>query len=79
MLKVTQCFTPYCFSPSSGLDTLPPSWSLLNVLLLDDPTDQGANQEGYEYSLPSKDEDRGVYIGEALPLGTKKLAEHIWQ
>ena len=45
--------------------------------MVDDQTDQATNQEGYEHLLPS--EDRGVYIGEALPPVPKKLAERIWR
>lgn len=67
-----------CFSPGSGLGTLPPLGSLLNVPVVDDQTDQATNQEGYEHLLPSKD-DQGVCIGEALPPVPKKLAERIWR
>ena len=70
---------PTLFSPSSGLRTLPPFCLLLNVPLVDDLTDCGANQEGYEYSLSSKDKDWSICFGEVLPPIPKKLAEHIWQ
>ena len=46
---------------------------------MDNPTDQEANQERYDHSLLSEDDNRGVYIGEVLPPVPKKLAEHIWQ
>ena len=56
-----------------------PFGSLLNVPLVDDPTEQGTNQEKYKHSLLSEDNNQGVCIGEALLPVPKKLFEHIWR
>ena len=79
MFEAYTVITAYCFSLGSGLSTLPSFGSLLNVPLVDDPTDQETNQVRYDHSLPSEDDNQGVCIGEVLPPIPKKLAEHIWQ